>query len=403
MCLGNGTSQTFSIGYDSFLSFLGNGMNKIYADHAATTPLDEDAYQAMEPYLRYEYGNPSSAHSLGRLPQKAIAESREMIAACIGAEADEIVFTSGGTESDNWAIKGVALKYQNQGRHLITSAIEHHAVLHSCDFLENLGFETTILPVDTEGVVHQSVLEDSLRRGTILVSVMLANNEIGTVQDVAGLSQVARASRCLFHTDAVQVVGHLPVDVKTLGCDLLSASAHKFNGPKGVGFLYIRRGVELWNWLSGGGQEGRRRAGTENVAGIVGMAVALRKNIAMMNEALIHLNRLSTLLLERLTNSGIDYRMNGAKERVPGNVSLSIRGMDGEQILHRLDLRGIAISTGSACNSRHTELSHVIRAIGVPAEYAHGTIRISLGRSNTEEEVIRIADEIIKIVRSIRN
>jgi cysteine desulfurase len=372
----------------------------IYADNAATTKLCNEAYSAMKPYFQEEYGNASSVYSLARSPRKAIAESRSIIAACINANSEEIIFTSGGTEGDNWAIKGVALKNRTRGMHIITSAIEHEAVLNSCSFLEEMGYEVTYLPVDNKGHVSVDSLREAVRPDTKLISIMQANNEIGTIQDINEFSKIAHKKNSVFHCDAVQAVGHIPVNVKTLGVDLLSASAHKFNGPKGVGFMYVKKGTSLYNWFSGGKQENGLRAGTENVGGIVGMAVALKKNVDKIEENAIYLDGLSKLLVEKLSSYGVDFLVNGDSNRLPGNINMSIKNQDGEALLHRLDIKGIIVSTGSACTSGKSDLSHVIKAIGTPQEYATGTIRITLSKDNTIEDILTIAKAITSIVAS---
>ena len=369
----------------------------IYADHAATTALSLAAREAMEPFHGTIYGNPSTLYSFGRDPRKAVAQSREVIAAAIHANPSEIFFTSGGTEADNWALKGTAFQY-GRGLGIITSAIEHHAILHSCATLERMGYSIETLPVDQEGVVHVDTLRSALTSNAVLVSVMLANNEIGTIEPVAELARLAHQTGVLFHTDAVQAVGHIPVDVNVLQVDMLSASAHKFNGPKGVGFLYVRNGVHLTPLLDGGGQEGGMRAGTENVAGIVGMATALQEHMENMAQETKYLNELSGRLIDHLKQKGLDFRINGSNNRIPGNLSLSFNAADGEMLLHRLDLMGTAVATGSACASKNCVLSHVIRAISVPPEYAQGTIRVTLGMDNTAEHIDRIAQQITSIL-----
>lgn len=387
---------------------------KVYADHAATTKLDENAFEAMKPFLLDEYGNASQLYSFARGPREALKEARRAIADCIGASPEEIYFTSGGTESDNWAIKGAmaaqdAVAAQDEvadsvARRVITSAIEHHAVLHSCAAIERLGCPVTYLQPDGRGVVTGEVLRKSMDDSTRLVSIMHANNEIGAIQPIRELADIAHRHGALFHTDAVQAVGHIPIDVKELGVDMLSASAHKFNGPKGVGFLYVKNDAKVRNGIlpyqDGGAQEAGFRAGTENVAGIVGMSVALRQSCASLEERMSHLRELEEAFLGRLRQSGLDFRRNGdgaAYGLMPGNVSVSFRNADGEALLHRLDLMGICVSTGSACNSKSTELSHVLRAIQVPPEYAYGTIRVSFGYENTPEEAAYVADCIEKV------
>ena len=370
----------------------------IYADHAATTPLSPAAWEAMRPYLENYYGNPSTLYSFAREPRKAVSDARKTIANIIGAEPSEIYFTSGGTEADNWAIKGTAFQYESKKKHIITSAIEHHAVLHPCKFLQGIGWEITFLPVDSEGIVSAKALEESLREDTALVSVMLANNEIGTIEPIRELAEIAHEKGAFFHTDGVQAVGHIPVDVHKLGVDLLSASAHKFNGPKGVGFLYILQGLKITPLLHGGGQEAGLRSGTENVAGIVGMAAALSEHTAKLHEEAVYLEGLQNRLITNLKQSQLDFLINGAERHIPGSISISFKNAEGEMLLHRLDLMGIAIATGSACNSKETETSHVIKAINTPADYTNGTIRITLGMDNDADQVDRIAEGIKTIL-----
>lgn len=370
----------------------------IYADHAATTALSPAAYEAMLPWLQDKYGNPSTLYSLARDPRKAVAHSREVIAAAINVDPSEVFFTSGGTEADNWALKGTMFQY-DRGKGLITSAIEHHAILNSCVALERMGYAVGTLPVDKKGIVQAEALQSALSDNILLVSTMLANNEIGTIEPVAELAEIVHQAGALFHTDAVQAIGHIPVDAKELDVDMLSASAHKFNGPKGIGFLYVRKGVYLVPLLDGGGQEQGMRAGTENVAGIVGMAAALQEHMEQLTQETEYLNELSNRLIDQLKRKELDFRINGSHNRIPGSLSLSFKATDGEMLLHRLDLMGTAVATGSACNSKDTVLSHVIQAISVPQEYAHGTIRVTLGMDNTVEQVDRIAQQIASILR----
>lgn len=370
----------------------------IYADNAATTQLDIDAFEAMKPYLLSVYGNASQPYSFSRAAKKALKESRETIAKCIGAAPEEIFFTSGGTESDNWAIKGSAFSDTDK-RVTLTSTIEHHAILRACEDIERLGYPVAYLPVDSTGILPVDVLSECITDRTRLVSVMLANNEIGSVQDVATLARVAHSHGAIFHTDAVQAVGHLMIDVNTQGVDMLSASAHKFNGPKGIGFLYIRKGTRICPYASGGTQEFGMRAGTENVASIVGMAVAMKKNCDMIQQVAKHLVSLEQQLIDMLRTKGIEFLRNGNQTRIPGNISLSFPGRDGEALLHRLDLMGICVSTGSACNSTNTHISHVLQAIGLDEKYARGTIRISLGKNNTTSDVDAIGGALIKILK----
>lgn len=370
---------------------------KVYADHAATTKLDLEAFEAMKPFLFTEFGNASQPYSFARTAKAALKSARATIAKCINAEPEEIYFTSGGTESDNWAIKASAF-VSGDNRATITSQIEHHAILHACRAVERMGFPVVYLPVDDCGVIQPKCLSEHIGHGAKLVSIMFANNEIGTIQPIKALCEIAHSKGALFHTDAVQAVGHIPIDVKELNVDMLSASAHKFNGPKGVGFLYIKKGTQMTPYADGGAQEFGMRAGTENVASIVAMAVALEKNCNRMDSVNNHLIGLEKILTSLLNKAGLDFIRNGSQERIPGNVSLSFKDSEGEMLLHRLDLMGISVSTGSACDSENTQLSHVLEAIHVPAEYARGTIRISLGYENTEEEVFYIAKSLIKIL-----
>lgn len=369
----------------------------IYADNAATSLLDRDAYEAMIPYLLDLYGNASQPYSFSRDTKKALREARKMIAECINAEPGEIFFTSGGTESNNWAIKGL-LQGELKSAGVITSAIEHHSVLNPCATLEKLGHSVKYAKVDSKGMVNVKALEESIEKSDKLVSIMMANNEIGTVQEIKELSSIAHKHNKIFHTDAVQALGHIKVDVKELDVDLLSASAHKFNGPKGIGFLYIRDGISIAPLIEGGNQEFGFRSGTENVASIVGMAIALKNNVGCIDEHQKYIWELEKSFLSELNSLGLDYVRNGSGRGVPGNLSLSFRNADGEMLLHRLDLLGILVSTGSACNGSMSEVSHVLKAIGVAKEYAEGTIRVSLNHLNTKDEVIAIANAIKKIL-----
>ena len=369
----------------------------IYADNAATTKLEKTALAAMLPWLSDEYGNASQPYAFARAPKKALTAARQIIATAINAEPDEIYFTSGGTESDNWAIKGSAFSDADK-RATITSSIEHHAILHACEAIERLGYPVAYLSPNGKGIVSPEALEAIITTKTRLVSIMFSNNEIGTIEPIKELAQTAHRYGAVFHTDAVQAVGHVRIDVQELGLDMLSASAHKFNGPKGVGFLYIRKGIEITPFNDGGAQESGRRAGTENIASIVGMAEALKSNCEQMADNKKRLDALERELLNGI--AGLDYIRNGDDNHIPGTISLSFKDADGEAILHRLDLMGICISAGSACDSNNTQISHVIKAIGVPQEYATGTIRISLGKDNTKEEVAFIAASLAKILRN---
>lgn len=371
----------------------------IYADNAATTQMDIAAFEAMKPYLLQEYGNVSQPYSFARRPKKAIQEARETIATCIGALPEEIYFTSGGTESDNWAIKGAAL-LNGQKRATITTAFEHHAILHSCKAIERIEYPVAYMWPTMDGYITGETLENYITNKAFLVSVMYANNEIGTLQPIKELCTIAHEHGALFHTDAVQAIGHVPINVHELDVDMLSASAHKFNGPKGVGFLYIKSGINILPYADGGAQESKLRAGTENVAGIVGMATALRYNCDSIEKNSQHIMALESRFIEMLDALGINYIRNGGERRLPGLISLSFPGADGESILHRLDLAGICISTGSACNSKSTEISHVLRAIGLNDRYAKGTVRISLGKANIVEDVDAIFSAIAKIFQN---
>lgn len=369
----------------------------IYADNAATTKLDSDALNAMLPWLQDEYGNVSQPYAFSRRPKKALSEARATIANCIGAEPEEIYFTSGGTEGDNWALKG--LLESGDRRVTITSKIEHHAILNACNALERLGDPVKYLPVNAQGIVLPETLKKGITETTKLVSVMMVNNEIGTIEPICELATITHNHGSLFHTDAVQAVGHIPIDVRALGIDILSSSAHKFNGPKGIGFQFIRKGTNIHPYIDGGAQEFGMRAGTENIASIVGMAVALKKNCDCMEQTQKKLQEIEGKFLEVLNLSGIDYVRNGDTQHVPGNVNISIRNASGEMLLHRLDLKGIAISTGSACDSVNAQISHVIQAIKVPEEYAKGTIRVSFGRYNEETDAVEIAKAIVGILK----
>lgn len=369
----------------------------VYADNAATTKLDIDAFDAMKPYLLDEYSNPSQPYSFARSAKKALKDARMTIAECIGAKPEEIYFTSGGTESDNWAIKGIIFD-NPQKQAIITSQIEHHAVLNSCSVVEKLGCPVTYLPVDNCGTVLPKTLEDFITDKTKLVSIMFSNNEIGTVEPIEELSKIAHNHGAIFHTDAVQALGHIEINVNNIGVDMLSASAHKFNGPKGVGFLYIKEGTLVAPYNVGGAQEFGMRAGTENVASVVGMAVALKKNCDNLSKQKEHIKVLEATLLNELSKLKLDYIRNGYNQ-IPGNLCLSFNNKNGESILHSLDLQGIAISTGAACDNVTTQVSHVLRAIGLPDQYAKGTIRISLGRENSIGDVYAIVNALQKAVK----
>lgn len=374
----------------------------VYADNAATTRVCEEALEAMKPYFSEFYGNPSSIYSFANKPREALAAARAAIAGIINAEPDEIVFTSGGTESDNFAILGAAYENAARGRHVITTQIEHHAVLHTAKRLEKEGFQVTYLPVDGEGFVAPAALEAALTDETTLVSVMAANNEIGTVEPLAALGEICRARKILFHTDAVQAVGHIPIDVKAMNVDLLSASAHKFNGPRGIGFLYLRRGSKVRRLVEGGGQERGRRSGTENVAGAVGMAAALSAAAARMDEEAARLTALRDRLLENILKIPKTALTGSRTNRLPGLASVTVEGIEGESMVLLLDLQGIAASTGSACSTGSLDPSHVLMALGLKHETAHGSLRLSLGRYSDEADVEKISAVLPDIVARLR-
>ena len=361
----------------------------IYADNAATTKMSRAAVEAMTPYLYECYGNPSSLYALGQRAKDAVEAAREKIARLIGAEAREITFTSGGSEADNQAILSAAAVGAKAGkRHIVSDAIEHHAVLHTLKKLEREGFEVTLLPVTPAGIVEPSAVEGAIREDTCLVTVMAANNEIGTIQPIEEIGEICRRRGVLFHTDAVQAVGHIPLDVRTIGCDLLSASAHKFHGPKGVGFLYARRGAKLVSLIEGGAQERGKRAGTHNVPGIVGFAKATQIAEKEMQENAAHEAKLRDRLIERILAEVPYCRLNGSRtERLTNNVNICFRFIEGESLLIMLDQAGVCASSGSACTSGSLDPSHVLLAIGLPHEIAHGSLRMTLSRETTEEEV----------------
>ena len=372
----------------------------IYADNAATTPLDAVAFESMKTFLVDEYANASQPYFFAKKAKKALKSAREIIANCINAMPEEIYFTSGGSESDNWAIKGSAFSDPKK-QIMITSAFEHHAILNSCTAIEKLGYPVRYIQPTNAGLVTPENLKKIITNQTRLVSVMFANNEIGTIQPIEELCKIAHDNGALFHTDAVQAVGHVPINVKNLGVDMLSASAHKFNGPKGIGFLYIRKGVKICSLIDGGKQESGFRAGTENVACIVGMAEALKNNCDSSEKNQIKIKQLENILIDNLNKSKIAYVKNGGQNTLPGLISLSFENQNGESILHRMDLMGICISTGSACDSTNTKISHVLQAIDLPENLAKGTVRISLGRHNTTDDVIDIFNAIQKINEQI--
>lgn len=380
--------------------------NYFYLDNAATTPVDPQVLKAMEPYYKEKFANPSGIYSSAQEVKKDIEQAREQMAKFLNCDYSEIIFTSGGTESDNTAIKGIALANQEKGKHIITSKIEHHAVLNTCKYLEQLGFSITYLNVDKYGLVDPGDLKKAIKKDTILASIMYANNEIGTIEPIKEISQITREHNIYFHTDAVQAAGKVKLDVKDLGVDLLSISAHKFYGPKGVGLLYIKRGTKIHSLLHGGHHEKNRRAGTENVSGIVGMAKAAEICMDELNDNSKNskIKNLRDTLQKNILDKIEDVVVNGHPEKRMDNIlNICIKYIEGESILIHLDFEGICASSGSACTSGSLEPSHVLLALGIPHEIAHGSIRFSLGRFNTEEDVKKVIDVLPGIVEKLRN
>lgn len=377
---------------------------QVYLDYAATTFTTPEVVSAMHPYFTESFGNPSSIYSFSEGNRKAITKAREQVSAVIGASKEEIYFTSGGTEADNWALKGVAWRNRSKGNHIVTTKIEHHAVLHTAQFLQENGFDVTYLDVDGEGRVSLDDVKKAVTGKTILVSVMFANNEIGTVQPIAEIGTFCREKGILFHTDAVQATAHVPIDVRTMNIDLLSLSAHKFYGPKGVGALYIRKGVKIDNFIHGGGQERGRRATTENVAGIVGLGVAVEMTASLMEAASVRIGKLRDMLVEGVMASIPYAKLNGAPagERLPNNANFSFIGIEGETLLLDLDSAGIYGSTGSACSSGSLDPSHVLMAIGLSHEQAHGSLRLTLGEKTSEEDIRYVLSALPGIVEHRR-
>ena len=376
----------------------------IYLDNAATTKTAPEVVEAMLPYFTEHYGNPSSIYGFAAANKEVITGCREQIAGILGAKSEEIYFTAGGSESDNWALIATAEAYGSKGKHIITSKIEHHAILHTCEYLEKKGYEVTYLDVDEAGLVDLEQLRASIREDTILISVMFANNEIGTIQPIGEIGQIAREHGILFHTDAVQAFGQVPINVDELHIDMLSASGHKFNGPKGIGFLYIRRGVKIRSFIHGGAQERRRRAGTENVPGIVGIGAAAERAERTRIERIGKEQEVRDYLIRRI-ESEIPYcRLNGDRvKRLPNNVNFSFRFVEGESLLIRLDMKGICASSGSACTSGSLDPSHVLLAIGLPHEIAHGSLRMTLSEEITKEEADYVVEVLKEIVQDLRN
>ena len=375
----------------------------IYMDNSATTPVRKEVVEEMIPYLTENFGNPSSIYDLGKTSKHAVEKARKRVAYAIGAEENEIYFTSGGTESDNWAIKGIAFANRNKGKHIITSSIEHHAVLHACKWLEGQGFEVTYLPVDKYGMVSPEDLKNAIRDDTILISIMLANNEIGTIQPVDEIGKIARENRIYFHTDAVQAIGHVPIDVQKMNIDLLSLSGHKFQGPKGCGALYIRKGTKIETLLHGGAQERKRRAGTENVPAIAGLGKAIELAVGEIGESDKTLLEMRERLIKDLLKIPKTHLNGHPIKRLANNVNVTFEYIEGESLLLLLNAKGVFASTGSACNSSSLEPSHVLTACGVPHEIVHGSLRLSLGKMNTQEDVNRILEVLPEIVQKLRN
>lgn len=378
-------------------------MDRVYLDNAATTPVRREVLEAMIPYLTDKYGNPSSIHAFGREVRRDIDLARERVAAAIGASPEEIVFTAGGSEADNMAIKGAALAVRGKKKHIITSAIEHHAVLHTAESLKRLGFEVTYVGVDADGLIDPEDVRRAVRPDTFLVTIMHANNEVGTIQPISQVAEIAHEAGALFHTDAVQSVAHIPVDVRAMGVDMLSLSGHKLYAPKGIGALYIRRGLRLVPLVNGGAQERKRRAGTENVAGIVGLGAAIELAMAEMDQMAAHQSMLRDKLIVGLADRIPHVKLNGhPTRRLPNNVNMSFLYVEGESLLLNLDMNGIAASSGSACTSGSLEPSHVLMAMGMPHEVAHGSVRMTLGRYTTEADIDRVLDVMPGIVAKLR-
>lgn len=376
----------------------------IYLDNAATTKTRPEVVEAMLPYFTEFYGNPSSIYSFSDEPKKAVAAGRETIAKSIGAKTNELYFTGGGSESDNWALKATAEAYKSKGNHIITSKIEHHAILHTCEWLENHGFEVSYIDVDENGVLKLDELKKAIRPTTILISVMFANNEIGTIQPIKEIGEIAKEHGILFHTDAVQAYGHVPINVDDLHIDMMSASGHKINGPKGIGFLYIRTGVKIRSFIHGGAQERKRRAGTENVPGIVGFGKAAEIAAANMEERIKYESELRDYLMDRVIAEIPYARINGSREnRLPNNANFSFQFIEGESMLIMLDDKGICGSSGSACTSGSLDPSHVLLAIGLPHEIAHGSLRLTLSEETTKEDIDYTVDNLKAIVARLRS
>ncbi len=378
-------------------------MRQVYLDYSATTPVKDEVLSAMLPYFTKQFGNPSSLYTIGLESKEAVENARGSVAALIGASPQEIYFTGCGSEADNWAVFGTADKLKEKGNHIITTKIEHHAMLHSCQFLEKHGFEVTYLDVEPDGTVKPETLEAAITDKTILISIMMVNNEVGTIEPIAELAAVAKKHGILFHTDAVQALANVEIDVKALGVDMMSLSAHKIYGPKGIGALYIRKGLRISNYLHGGGQENGRRAGTENLAGIVGFGKAAELAKAQLSEHIAHCRSVRDYLVKRIIDEIPDTFVNGSMEhRHPGNANITFKFIEGESILLMLDYKGIAVSTGSACSSKSLEPSHVLTAMGVPVEMVHGTVRFTVGDFTTKEDIDYVVESLKEIVEKLR-
>ena len=379
-------------------------MKKIYLDYAATTPTDPEVLKIMLPYFTDRFGNPSSIHSFGQEAKAAIEKAREEIASFLGAKQDEIIFTSGGSESDNFAIKGVAYANKHKGNHIITSSIEHHAVIKSCEFLEKMGFEVTYIPVNKDGLVDPEDVKKAITDKTILISIMHASNEIGTIQPIKEIGKIAKEKKIYFHSDAVQTFGHIHINVDELNVDLLSVSAHKLCGPKGIGILYVRKGTKIVSFIHGGGQERKRRASTENVPAIVGFGKAVEIAKKTMDEEVKKLVILRDKLIKGILEKIDNVYLNGHPvRRLPNNVNVSVESIEGESMLLNLDMEGIAASTGSACTSASLEASHVLLALGLSHELAHGSLRFTLGRYTEKEDINKVLEILPKIVKKLRS
>lgn len=378
-------------------------MRNVYLDYSATTPVKEEVLKEMIPYFTEKFGNPSSLYDKGLEAKDAVTHAREQVAALINAEPREVFFTAGGTEADNWAVFGVCDKLKEKGNHIITTKIEHHAMLHSCDFLEKQGYEVTYLDIDRDGRVDLDQLKNSITDKTILISIMMVNNEIGTVQPIKEIAEIAKTHKIIFHTDAVQALGNVPIDVKELGVDLMSMSSHKIYGPKGEGALFIRKGLKISNYLHGGAQESGRRAGTENLTGIVGFGKAAELAKTNFEDHVKHCSSLRDYLVDRILKEIPDTILNGTMDgRHPGNANITFKYIEGESILLLLNQFGISVSTGSACSSKSLEPSHVLTALGVPVEMIHGTVRFTVGDFTTREDIDYVVDALKTIVTRLR-